>query len=187
MIRDGKLEFLERIYIIIGLLTICSGIILTFNFGQWYLFWIDWPFPEYIVTPLIFLIAGVLLYMSSINIVRGKKFMRIASVGCILGIISSLSYIFLLGFSRGPTHPIEYLYPLLLIIYLIILCLPFVLIWSDKLNEKQKKLKELHFIEIKQLLKEHKSLTEIKKKIQGWRDDGYNVDELEEKLRSIEE
>ena len=46
------------------------------------------------------------------------------------------------------------------------------------------KLKKKHIEELKQLLKEHRSLTEIKKKIQVWKDEGYNVDELEEMIAS---
>ena len=38
---------------------------------------------------------------------------------------------------------------------------------------------------IKMLLKEHKSLTLIKKKIQGWKDEGYIVNELEEMLEEV--
>lgn len=61
--------------------------------------------------------------------------------------------------------------------------------WLKKSKIKQKenrKLEQQQVDEIKQLLREHKSMTEIKKKIQGWKDKGYIVDELEEMLEEVE-
>ena len=55
--------------------------------------------------------------------------------------------------------------------------------WLNKSKIKQKenrKLDKQQLDEIKQLLREHKSITKIKKKIQGWKQEGYSVDELEE-------
>ena len=55
-----------------------------------------------------------------------------------------------------------------------------VYVWKKKRKEqKTKDLEEPQFTEIKQLLKEYKSMTKIKEKIQGWKKEGYKVDELE--------
>jgi len=49
------------------------------------------------------------------------------------------------------------------------------------------KLEEIHLEEIKQLLKEHESLTQIQKKIQGWTEEGYNTDELEKMIDAVKQ
>jgi len=50
-----------------------------------------------------------------------------------------------------------------------------------------RKVKKGQLEEIKQLLKEHKSLTDIKEKVQLWKAEGYNVEELEEMISSVYE
>jgi len=63
----------------------------------------------------------------------------------------------------------------------------------DRLVQEAKRIKELESFEeelmdIKEPSVEHKAkLAQLKKKIQKWKKEGYNVKELEEKLKSIEE
>lgn len=61
--------------------------------------------------------------------------------------------------------------------------------WLKKSKIKQKenrKLEQQQLDEIKQLLREHKSITKIKKKIQGWKQEGYNVDEIQKMVEDVE-
>jgi len=55
--------------------------------------------------------------------------------------------------------------------------------WTKE--DKKKKLKKKHIEEIKQLLKEFRNITDIKNRIQEWRDEGYNVDELEQMIEFV--
>ncbi len=62
--------------------------------------------------------------------------------------------------------------------------------WLKKKDIEQKenvKLEQVKLNEIKQLLKEHKNLTEIKKKIQDWKYEGYDVSELENLIEKANE
>ena len=80
------------------------------------------------------------------------------------------------------------LYGFIIILFLFVI----LLYWGIKPNENlikdlnvpinENKLEQEHLEEIKKLLIEHKSLTLIKKKIQGWKNEGYIVDELEEMI-----
>lgn len=46
-------------------------------------------------------------------------------------------------------------------------------------NEEKKKLETEHLMEIKSLLRERKSLSDIETKIKKWKEEGYDVSELE--------
>ena len=55
----------------------------------------------------------------------------------------------------------------------------------DSKKPKKMRLKQPQLDEIKILLQQHKSLREIEAKIQGWRQEGYNVDEIEEMIKEV--
>ena len=57
---------------------------------------------------------------------------------------------------------------------------------KEKIQFK-KELKEQHLKDIKRLLKERKNLTEIETKIQKWKDEGYDVSELEDMVEKVNE
>ena len=49
----------------------------------------------------------------------------------------------------------------------------------ERRNQVKSETEEKHLKEIKKLLREHKSLKAIRNKIQKWKKEGYNVDNLE--------
>lgn len=49
----------------------------------------------------------------------------------------------------------------------------------------KEKVEKKHIEEIKQLLKEFRNITDIKDRIREWRDEGYNVDELEQMIEFV--
>ena len=75
-----------------------------------------WIFVAFILEVL----AGLLLILSAIFVLREKKFVNIAAIGCILGIVG-------IGMLFGNlSHPMGFLLlVLLLIIYIIVLILTF--------------------------------------------------------------
>jgi len=47
------------------------------------------------------------------------------------------------------------------------------------------KLEEQHLLDIKQLLREHESLFHIKAKLDTWKKEGYNIEELEKMVNEV--
>ena len=114
--------------------------------------------------------------------------MRPSWTGAILGYISSLIIIFFLSFMI-PSMGGEVCF----VIFIVIIIMPTAgCLYGLDLEKKKKKeksitLKEQHLFEIKQLLKEHKAITQMEEKIKNWKDEGYNVSQLEKMIDDVKQ
>jgi len=122
--------------------------------------------------------------------------LRPSWTGAILGYVSSLIIIFFLSFMVPSTGD-----GVCYVIFIVIIIMPTVgclygldMEKKKKLDmEKKKKkeksitLKEQHLFEIKQLLKEYKTITQIEEKIKNWKDEGYNVAQLEKMIDDVKQ
>ena len=114
--------------------------------------------------------------------------MRPSWTGAILGYVSSLIIIFFLSFMIPPTGG-----GVCFVIFIVIIIMPTVgCLYGLDMEKKKKKeksitLKEQHLFEIKQLLKEHKTITQIEEKIKNWKDEGYNVAQIEKMIDDIKQ
>ncbi len=110
---------------------------------------------------------------------------KLAILGYILALFIGLFILFI--FFLDPHGPRWNVFVFVIIIWLIVPIL-FSLYGLDRgKKEESIMLKEQHFFEIKQLLKEHKTITQMEEKIKNWKDEGYNVSQLEKMIDDVKQ